>query len=206
VRAKYHQLITAQAIGTLVSPKALEVIVAANLGQDALRYQFGHEHFHYDSNSFAAGDAYVGTQQRLILSALNTNEPRTAWKAFGRLSHTVQDLYAHSTYVDLWLAKSNTPNPDPQEIDPRDAGILSDPRLHSGKPNILLDALLHFGLMPSWLLRRLSANSHAQMNLDGPDRQRFPYAFAAAVKRTRLEYSKVAEQLSEEQRKNFTGF
>lgn len=205
MRAKYHQLITEQAIGALVGPDALKIIIAANLGQDALRYQFGHEHFHYDSNFFDAGDAYVENQHKLILSVLNAGDSTAARQAFGRLSHTVQDLYAHSTYVDLWLAKSITQNPDPQEIDPLDAAILSDPSLHSGKPNIFLDALLHFGLMPAWLLRRSPENSHARMNLDGPDRARFPYAFAAAVKRTQFEFSKVIDPLSADQRNCFTG-
>jgi len=195
MRKIYHQRIIEQAVGRQVSKHALDIIIAANLGQDALRYQFGHEHFHYDSNAFASGDAYVNSQRAMILPTLQKAQPQTAWQAFGRLSHTVQDLYAHSNYVDIWLAKCNEPNPDPEQIDPMNADILSDPGLHSGKPFFLFDALQLFNLLTPGILELAPVNSHTRMNIDGPDRANFPYAYAAAVKRTQVEFSRVVDSL-----------
>jgi hypothetical protein len=102
VKKTYHEKITKEAMANLVGNRALEVVVTANIGQDALRFQIGHDHFHYDSNAFARGDAYVESQHALIKSALSQDEPQAAWQAFGRLSHAAQDFYAHSNYVALF--------------------------------------------------------------------------------------------------------
>jgi hypothetical protein len=200
----YHQRITEQAVGGQVSKHALDTIIAANIAQDALRYQFGHEDLHYDNNSFAGGDAYVNAQRAMIQPALQKDQPMAAWQAFGQLSHTVQDLYAHSNYVDIWLISCNEQHPDPMQIDPLNADILSDPALRSGKPYFLLDALLYFNLLTPGLLRLVPANSHAQMNIDSPDRANFPYAFSAAVKRTQIEFSRVVNSLPDDLKKMFT--
>jgi hypothetical protein len=39
----YHRQITQQAVGSRVSQRALDAFIAANIGQDKLRYQIGHD-------------------------------------------------------------------------------------------------------------------------------------------------------------------
>lgn len=190
----YHEKITKEAIASLVSNRALEVIVTANLGQDALRFQIGHDHFHYDSNAFARGDTYLESQHGLIKSALSQGEPQTAWQAFGRLSHAAQDFYAHSNYVALLLARQNGVNPNPEDIEPLEPDILASPVLRSGKPH-LFDLLLYLNSLPSSWLKLAPVDSHLAMNIDGPERLHFKYAFSAAVKRTRIEFKRAVEFL-----------
>ena len=205
MRKIYHQRIIEQAVGRQVSKPALDIMIAANLGQDALYFQFGHEHFHYDSNTFVSGDAYVNEQRAMILPSLQKSQPQEAWQAFGRLSHTVQDLYAHSNYVEIWLTKCNEPNPDPEKIDPLDTEILSYPGLHSGIPYFFFDALQFFNLLTPGMLKLAPENSHTRMNIDGPDRVNFPYAYAAAVKRTQIEFSGVVDSLPDNFKNMFFG-
>ena len=197
-------MITEEALVELVARPALEVMIAANVGQDALRYQFRHDHFHYDSNAFASSDAYVESQRELIRQALPRGGQKEAWQAFGRLSHTVQDFYAHSNYVALWLAANNGESLTPAQIDPRDREILADPHLHSGKPNIL-DLLKYWNLLPSSLEKLASTESHLVMNIDGPDRELFEWVFFAAMKRTRMEFNRVADSLPAELGLIFSG-
>lgn len=194
MKKTYHEKITKEAMANLVGNRALEVVVTANIGQDALRFQIGHDHFHYDSNAFARGDAYVESQHALIKSALSQDEPQAAWQAFGRLSHAAQDFYAHSNYVALWLASQNGTNPNPEDIEPLDPDLLAGPALHSGKPH-LFDLLLYINLLPSSWIKLAPEDSHLIMNIDGPERQHFKYAFSAAVKRTRIEFERVVEFL-----------
>lgn len=194
MKKTYHEKITKEAIASLVSNRALEVIVTANLGQDALRFQIGHDHFHYDSNAFARGDAYLESQHALIQSGMSQGEPLAAWQAFGRLSHAAHDFYAHSNYVALWLARQNGANPNPEDIEPLDHGILASPALRSGKPHVF-DLLLYLNSLPSSWLKLVPEDSHLAMNIDGPERLHFKYAFSAAVKRTRIEFKRVVEFL-----------
>ena len=200
----YHRRITTEALQQVVSARALEAILKANVRQDALRYQVGHAHFHYDDNTFAEGDAYVEAQRARILPALSERRPPSAWQAFGRLSHTVQDLYAHSNYVALWLARMGEPRPDPGQIDPLDPAVLSDPALRSGKPHLFFDALLHLNLLTPSLLERAPLDSHTRLNIDGPVRPNFDYAFSAALKRTQVEFRRLIESLPSDLGRSFT--
>jgi len=199
----YHRQITHQAIESQVSRRALDVIIAANIGQDALRYQVGHDHFHYDSSAFSRGNAYVETQHAIIKPALTHGDPQSAWRAFGRLSHAVQDFYAHSNYVALWLSRNNKVNRAPEQIDPLDQGILLSRDLRSGTPH-LFDLLLYMNLLPASWLKLAPMNSHLAMNIDGPDRLNFDYGFSAAVMRTRFEFARALNNLPADLGKAFT--
>ena len=196
----YHRQITQQAVGSQVSQRVLDAIIAANIGQDVLRYQVGHDRFHYDSNAFFSGDAYVESQHAIIHPALTQGDPQAAWQAFGRLSHAVQDLYAHSNYAALWLAKKNSADLSPEQIDPLDVDILSSPDLHSGKPDIF-DMLQYLNLLPNRWLKLAPKDSHILLNIDGPDRAYFEFVFSAAVKRTQFEFSRVLSSLTIDSRK-----
>jgi hypothetical protein len=189
-----HRAITEQALGTRVSPAALEAISAANIGQDALRYQIGHDHFHFDNNAFAAGNRYVDEQRRLATSLLERGLAPAARAAFGRLTHAAQDFYAHSNYVSLWLAAGGAE--DARAIDPLDPALLQHPGLRSGKIYLPLEALTYFPALVPHVAPYLPQDSHTHMNKDNPARPHFELAFGAAVKRTQHEFDLIASALA----------
>jgi hypothetical protein len=195
---KYHVEICQRALENRFSSKALEIIIAANIGQDHIRYQVRHPHFHFDSNAFKASNNYIEQQRQVVLDALHTKEqPVPAWEAFGRLTHTAQDFYAHTNYIQLWLdAHSNADVIPPSQIGALDPEIIQHPNLHSG--NIYLwDWLAFVPGFYSLALRLTPKDSHTHMNLDHPGRgEFFPYAFEAAVQRTVLEFEQIAGKLS----------
>jgi len=201
----YHIEMTRLALGEHFSSDALEKITDANLYQDRLLGQVGHDEYHFDGSAFEKSYAYVEEQRALTISSLLANDALSAWSAFGRLTHAVQDFYSHSNYVDLWLAsRSNGTIPAPSEIDPAAEDLLNHLTLHSGHVYLPLEAFYHFHWLRPLLLRILPRDSHAWMNLDSPKQgSNFAYAFQAAVKRTRLEFEKTTEGLSEETRRLF---
>jgi len=203
VKEKYHHQITLEALGQHMDGSALETVIAANLGQDALRYQFGHDHFHYDNNSFSVADAYVDELRQQVLAALQRADATAARESFGRLTHTVQDFYAHSNYVALW--RERHPDAAAQEIEPELQELRNDPRLRSGRLYYPLEALSFVAALKPLVLPALPRDSHAWMNLDGPDRPGFEPAFAAAVKRTHAEYLRLVAGLTSQQVALFTG-
>lgn len=195
MKERYHRALTEEALRPHFAPAALEEIVRANLGQDALRYQFGHDHFHYDNNAFQAGNAYLAQQRRLVLETLQRGGPAsTARAAFGRLTHSAQDFYAHSNYVTLW--RERFPQAAPEEIEPLVPDLLSDPRLISGRIYPPLEYLTFFPLLAPLVIPLLPRDSHAWMNRDDPSRPDFDYAYAAALKRTRLEWQAIHSALT----------
>jgi len=200
-----HRAITERAVGECFDSQALMEIVAANLGQDALYYQVGHAHFHYDENAFEASDRYVSLQHHALEKALERGKAVDARRAFGRLSHAVQDFYAHSNYVALWLARFSGTPPAPEAMEILDREVLSSPALRSGKIYYPLEALTFIGPLTRIVTPLLPRDSHAWMNIDGPQRPLFDYAFAAAVKRTRHEFENAVSGLSADSRAQFTG-
>jgi hypothetical protein len=203
VKTKYHREITTMAVGEYFSLEALEEVISANLGQDALRYQIGHDHFHYDSNSFSAGDSYCNDLRQMIPVKIRSGNISAARIDFGCLTHTVQDFYAHSNFVALW--RESYPNATPEEIDPESAVFLSDPRLHSGKLYYPLEILSFVNILKGIVLPLLPRDSHAWMNMDDPFRPNFDFAFSAAVKRTRAEYQRVVGLISSTEAALLTG-
>ena len=195
---KYHIEICQRALEKQFSTRALDAIIAANLGQDHIRYQFRHPHFHFDSNAFEAGYAYIDEQRKFVLDTLNSGRNLfLAWEALGRLTHTVQDFYAHTNYVQLWVG-SHPPGevPPPSRMIALDLDILHHPDLHSG--NIYFWDWLAF--VPGFYrlaFRLTPRDSHTHMNLDHPDRGHlFPYAIEAAIQRTIFEYQQIARLIS----------
>ncbi len=197
MKTQVHQSITTQALSSHFSQNALEAVIAANLGQDVWQYQFGHNHFHYDNNSFAAGDAYMDKLRRSVMDALQRGEAVLARQSFGRLTHTAQDFYAHSNYVALW--RESHPGAAPDEIDPLLASLLSDSRLRSGRIYYPLEAFAFIAALKPYIVPLLPRDSHAWMNIDDPSRPNFDCAYAAAVKRTELEFERLCQVLYSEQ-------
>jgi hypothetical protein len=202
VKTQVHRSITTQALSPHFSQNALETVIGANLGQDVWQYQFGHDHFHYDNNSFAAGDAYIDELRRSIMDALQRGEDVPARQSFGRLTHAVQDFYAHSNYIALW--RESHPEAAPNETDPLVAVLLSDSRLRSGRIYYPFEALTFIKVLKPCIVPLLPRDSHAWMNIDDPSRPNFEYAYAAAVKRTELEFERLRKVLSQGQIQLFT--
>jgi hypothetical protein len=205
----YHESITRKALGECFSPRALGAILAANLKQDnLLTGQIGHDEYHYDNNAIAESDHYLEEQRALTLSALQNDDLPAAWSAFGRLIHTAQDFYAHSNYVDLWLARfqdnAQTP-PPPSEIAPLMDELVRSPKLHSGRLYYPWEIFAFIPVIKRFVIPLLPKDSHAHMQLDSPARgKRFAYAFEAAAKRTRYEFDKTVAGLSSRQEALFT--
>lgn len=186
-----HEEMTREALGEHFSPRALEIIIAANRKQDAIRGQIGHDEFHFDNNAIEKGFRYINEQRGFVLASLLSPGVLSAWIAFGRLTHTAQDFYSHTNYISLWLDQFNgTPRaPRPPEIDPVQKSLIRSPSLHSGKIYLPMDALYFIPFLRNFALKLLPEDSHGKMNLDSPKQgPRFEYARAAAVKRTQHEF------------------
>jgi hypothetical protein len=198
--APFHIQLLKETLGSYFSPQALEEIISANLGQDALRYQLGaYPHYHFDNNEIASSLAYVEEEHaRIGILASDPNSAPAQRAAFGRLSHTVHDFYAHSNYVDLWLAANGgLANTSPEQIDGLDPAVLNHPQLQTGSFLIWFDVLYYIPLLRP-LLRKiyLRPNSHEAMNLDIPAQgPKFAYAMSAAKQRTLHEYKRAADTL-----------
>jgi hypothetical protein len=183
---QYHIQITTQALNGLVSSRALQVILTANLRQDRLSGQIAHPEYHCD-HPLNDGLIYLEKQRQAIQHALRAGQQFEAWRAFGRLSHAAQDFYAHSNYVLLW-AQNNLGIPPGTPIDPLDPQILGQPRLCSGKIYFPGDWLPFIPGLAGLAARMTPADSHTHCNLDSPQRGAlFDLALEAATLRTRIE-------------------
>jgi hypothetical protein len=204
---RYHNAILSDALADCFSPRALTAIFKANVNQDRLSGQFGHDEFHFDNNAFEKSYAYIEEQRALIVSSLKTNNATSAWSAFGRLTHSAQDFYAHSNYITLWLARFNGGTPSaPTEIDPVDLTLLNSPDLRSSRVYYPLDALYFIPPLRPYVLSRIPRDSHAWMNLDSPEQGfKFDFAMQAATKRTKIEFDKTTLDFSDEMCMLFLG-
>jgi len=177
------------------------VMTTANVKQDQFWTGFfGHDEFHCDNNAFAKTHAYIESQRALAIESLKKKDVVSAWQAFGRMTHSVQDFYAHSNYISLWLNlfDGKTP-PPPAEVDPVYPSLIQSPSLRSGKVYYPIELLYFLEKTKAFALRILPKDSHAWMNLDTPAQGfTFEYAMQAAIKRTRLEYEKTIHGLSRE--------
>ncbi|MBL8097505.1 MAG: hypothetical protein JNL73_25215 [Anaerolineales bacterium] len=204
MEAEYHIQILKRSIGGRVSAEVMDILIAGNLGQDSL-IGLTHLEYHFDNSLFGVSQAYVDGQR--VLAQRWWGRP-AGWAAFGRLSHTVADFYAHSNYVRLWLArelgllnpgdveavllKSSTTAPSVERIPPLDPEIMAHPDLRSGRVYWVRDVLSLVPGLGGVLAPWMPVDSHAAMNLDHPGRgPLFPYAIEAAIGRTLIEYDRV---------------
>ena len=193
----FHVKILHLALGNIFSPWALETIIEANVYQDRFLGQIGHDEYHFDNNAFDKSYAYMEAQRALAVSSLMANEAPAAWAAFGRLTHTAQDFYAHSNYIEMWLSSQPERVP-PQEINPMDADLIASSALRSGKI-YPLELLTFIPFLKPFGMSILPGHAHGWMNLDAPERgPNFPYAFHAAVKRTKIEFEKTTKDLPDD--------
>ena len=195
----FHIEITHLALDDTFGRRALEKIIEANLNQDRLLGQIGHDEYHFDNNAFEKSYAYMEQQRALTVSSLLANDAPAAWSAFGRLTHAAQDFYAHSNYIDLWLASQpDGAIPTPSEVDPLDPNLINTRALRSGKI-YPLELLTFIPVLGPLVMPILPRDAHGWMNLDSPERgPNFPYAFQAALKRTEIEFEKTTKSLPED--------
>jgi hypothetical protein len=196
---RYHIEMLHLALDDTFSPRALEKIIAANIHQDRPLGQIGHDEYHFDNNAFKKSYAYIEEQRALAVASLMAHQVPAAWAAFGRLTHTAQDFYAHSNYIDLWLAHGhNGARPAPPEVEPMEAAAIHSSALRSGKV-YWIEILTLIPLLRPLIMPVLPRDAHGWMNLDAPERgPNFKYAFQAAVKRTRIEFEKTTKALPQD--------
>jgi hypothetical protein len=197
--SRYHVEIMHLALDDLCSPRALAKMINANLRQDRLRGQIGHHEYHFDHNAFDKSYAYIEEQRALTVSSLQARDVSSAWSAFGRLTHTAQDFYAHSNYIALWLARHVEGRlPGPTDVHPADPDVIHSTALRSGKM-YMLELLTLIPPLKPLVMPILPRDAHGWMNLDSPERgPNFPYAFQAAIKRTKIEFERTTKDLSED--------
>jgi hypothetical protein len=196
---QYHIEIMLNALGGRFSPRAIAAVINANIYQDRIAGQLGHDEFHFDNNAFEKSYAYIEEQRALTVSSLNKNDARSAWAAFGRMTHTLQDFYAHSNYITLWIDRFDRGAlPAPPEVDPLDPSLIHSPDLRSGKTYYPFEFLYFHRYTRKFSLRILPRDSHAWMNLDSPEQGfKFDYAMQAAIQRTVIEYEKTTFDFSD---------
>ncbi|RIK32270.1 MAG: hypothetical protein DCC56_00240 [Anaerolineae bacterium] len=197
---EYHIEIMFESLGDHLGTRAIALMTNANIHQDRFAGQFGHDEFHFDNNAFEKTYKYIEEQRALVVDSLKKKDAVSAWQAFGRMTHTVQDFYAHSNYVTLWLNRfdGQTP-PPPGEIDPLHPDLIHSPDLRSGKTYPPLEYLYFVKSLRRYVLPLIPRDSHAWMNLDSPEQGfKFEYAMQAAIKRTRIEYERTMSGLPRE--------
>jgi hypothetical protein len=192
----FHLEIMHLAFDEVFSSRALEKMIEANVKQDRLLGLIGHDEYHFDNNAFEKSYAYIEEQRALTVSGLMANDAPSAWAAFGRLTHTAQDFYAHSNYIELWLScQPDDAIPTPSEVDPFDPDLINSPALRSGKV-YLLEGLTLIPLLKPLVMPFLPRDAHAWMNHDAPERgSNFKYAFQAALNRTVVEFERTTKDL-----------
>jgi len=197
---QYHIEIMLASLGGRFSARAMSTITYANVNQDRLSGQFGHDEFHFDNNAFDKTYAYIEQQRVLVVSSLLSGDAKSAWQAFGRFLHSAQDFYAHSNYITLWVNLFNGQTlPSPPEVDAMDPGLIHSPNLRSGKVYYPFELLYFVKRLRPHILPFLPRDSHAWMNLDSPEQGfKFDYAMQAAIKRTVIEFDKTTQGFSDE--------
>jgi len=197
---QYHTEIMLASLGKRFSARAMSVIIQANVDQDRIAGQIGHDEYHFDNNAFEKTYAYIEEQRALTILSLQKSNSDVAWKAFGRFLHSAQDFYAHSNYITLWLDRfTGQTSPPPPEVDAMDPSLVNSPDLRSGKVYFPFELLYFFRSTRAFSLRILPKDSHAWMNLDSPEQGfKFDYAMHAAIKRTVIEFEKTTDGFSEE--------
>lgn len=199
MQSRYHVQITRAAIGDRFTGTDFRRIVRANLGQDRLPNLVCHPELHFDGSALREAQAYISQQRRLAVRLLVMYGDRAgALDAFGRLSHTRQDFYAHSNWVELWVAQQgglDRVTPDEVEIC---LNPLAVPGLISGNGSAIHFLACRVPLYGRWHARHLTPpDDHEAMNLDHPGRgSLFPFAVAAATKHTVVELETLLRMLA----------
>ena len=167
--------------------------------------------WHFDGCSFAEGDANIRTWYAEAVRDLNPDQPRLgeASEAFGHILHPVQDLLAHSNWVDLGRRTLLAPRDGPWALaNPYETidrvvvleGESSAVRVH--RMGRIVTVTSAGGEQPglitgSWIVEgscpRSAAISHDDLNKDSDSSLNHPPARALATKQTRREWCRLLE-------------
>jgi hypothetical protein len=200
--SQYHIEITKRSLGPYFTPATLQEIVGANIGQDSLLSLFGVEpHRHVCDCTLTQSLAYVEDEHARIAELSQTpGGEREQRAAFGRLLHTVQDFYAHTNYIALWLAETGgAERIDTATINGLDPQILAHPALRIAQWVAWRDPFYYLPVVGN-VMRRfwLPEASHEAIHLDSPDRgSLFPLALAVACQHTLVEYWRAVKAIGE---------
>ena len=190
MKTKYHIDLTKKALSEHFSSEALNTIITANIHQDRIKYQFGHDYIHFDGNAFSEGFEYINSQKLIIIESVSAEDYQAALRALGRMTHSWQDFYSHSNYVKLWCEKEKKSNPE--DINFNDKEILTRSALKSGKNYGIIEFLAFIPMISNLVFPLMPEDSHARMNLDSPSSGKFfSFAYCAALKRTRHVYKQI---------------
>ncbi|MCB9152794.1 MAG: hypothetical protein H6649_01905 [Caldilineae bacterium] len=199
MQARYHVQITRAAVGDRFTRADFRRIVRANLSQDRLPNLVFHPELHFDGGALRDAQAYISQQRRLAVRQLLAHSDRAgALDAFGRLTHTRQDFYAHSNWAALWTAQQGGPDlAEPEEI-PICSDPLTTPGLRLGNASAIHYLACRVPVYGRWHVRHLvPPDDHETMNLDHPGRgPLFPFAVAAATKHTAVELETLLRMLA----------
>ncbi|MGN6815755.1 MAG: hypothetical protein ACTHK3_06685 [Solirubrobacterales bacterium] len=184
---EYHAAITEEACPEDPTLKEhLRSIVAANVATDLDQFDSA---LHFDNCAFPPGVQRIANLWQLIESRSIEENP---YLLFGTMTHTVQDFYAHSNWVELHAGESPLPTWD-LSLGSLPSSIVSG--------TFFLDSPKMCGP---------GAPTHAELNKDGPEspegskvvadgpnkgKTLFSLAYAAALEATRAQFKRLQEVL-----------
>jgi hypothetical protein len=206
---KYHRQITQKALSAYFADQELREVISGNLWQDRPAGQFGHPEFHFDDCEFDRSYKYLDElRTRIELSMNSGNAMNNARSDFGKLTHALQDFYAHSNYVRLWGAKHGIhPQQWNGEIDCMDDEILHSKDLISGHFYSPWEMITFIPFIGRFVASLFPDDSHSYLNNDSPYKNLwFPLAFKCAVLRTQAEFSVLSSNLLQNNPENLYKF
>ena len=204
----YHRQITQEALSARINSRALNKLIHANLAQDLPSGQMGHPEYHFDDSQIELSNRYLTSlREETILQLCQNDDLLAAWKSFGKLTHLVQDFYAHTTYIRIWMERFDDPNLMPTEQDILLPELLSDPGLISGRFYAPWEWVSFLPILGPKLGKLFPKDSHAYLNNDSPANSPvFPQVYQAAVFRTIYEYNELIKLIPQsEQIDRFNG-
>lgn len=99
-----HRSVTARALSPMgFSIDAIDQIADANIFID--RQEGSNPATHADSESFEAASALMRSRLKIAATAVINGDTKAARANFGYITHTVQDFYAHTNYVEYMPGK-----------------------------------------------------------------------------------------------------
>jgi outer membrane protein W len=99
-----HRSVTARALSPIgFSINAIDQISDANIYID--RQEASNTATHADSEAFEAASALMRSRLKIAATAIINGDTKTARANFGYITHTVQDFYAHTNYVEYMPGK-----------------------------------------------------------------------------------------------------
>jgi hypothetical protein len=195
MQTRYHIEITRKALQNHFSESALGTIITANIRQDRLKYQIGHDQLHFDGSAFSKGFQYITEQEENIITQMAQEDYKNAREAFGRILHSWQDFFSHSNYIKLWIDEH--PQLTPEEIEINDPDIFYHTDLKSGINYGLIELFAMFPLISGWVKTWMPPDSHARMNLDSPSSgPEFEFAYWAALKASVTAFEQLTQHMN----------